>query len=983
MAPPGRRKFSLVSILSILVLLLFSTTVSAAHAVLGIDLGTEYLKAAIAKPGSPIDIVLTKDSKRKEAATLAFKPSRAQTNDKDAFPERLYGGDAVALSARYPSDVYSNLKTLLGLPRDSNEVKEYTARYPGLTVESISRSQDDARGTVGFKSKNYDGKEAFMVEELLAMELKNIKANAEAATGKGSIVTEAVITIPAFYTAEEKRAVELAAELAGLRLLGMISDGLAVGLNYATTRTFESVSEGAKPVYHLVYDMGAGSTTATVLKFQGRTIKDFAKRNKTIQEVQVIGTGYDRTLGGDSLNDLIVKDMINQFVESESIKKLGLEPIHVKKDGKTMARLWKEAERVRQVLSANSMTVATLESLYYEDTKLKYTITRDHFEKLAEAHAARVIAPMIQALDTARIAFEDLESIILHGGAVRTPLVQKQLETVTGAAKKIKTNVNADEAAVMGAAFKAAGLSASFRVKDIKTYEMSGTAVNMKWSADGKDRQQKLFPAASQVGAEKEVSLKVLEDVTFTFEQTVNGVEASISEVLATNVTKSVAVLKEKHGCSSSNISTAFNVRLSPMNGLPEIISGSVSCVAETSKDGSVMDGVKGLFRFGSKKETEQGPLDLDDDSETLTPLPISDSTSSGSTMSETSSPAPSASLKTKSAKAKPTTISIPLELKPTPLGLNTPPAASLPRIRQRLGQFDSSDRNTVLRAEALNTLEAYTYKTRDYLEDTDFIRFSTDKVRSELEKQLSATSEWLYGDGVDAKLSEFKDKLKSLKVLVDPVLSRKQEDLKRGETIKALKESLENMTGMIKMMEGSIERAAKDAAASISSVAAAAAESVKSAVVPTSTSAEEGDDLEDDPYSSKTSSVAGEDADEPAVKPYEYTQEDLTSITNIYDTTKKWLEEKLALQEKLAPYEDPAVLVSDIESKMKQMQSTVSDVIMKSIQPQRIPKPKAGKKDKTKSKKSKTKPSSTVTISSTVTSTSTSTVNASSKDEL
>lgn len=973
MAPPGRRKASAwLTLLSLLVLCLFSVCTSAQHAVLGIDLGTEYIKGAIAKPGSPIDVVLTKDSRRREAATVAFKPSRAQNNDKDAFPERLYGADAVALSARYPSDVFPNLKTVLGLPRFSDEVKEYTARYPGLTVNSISRFEDNARGTVGFRSKNYGGKEPFMVEELLAMELKNIKESAEAAVGKDAKVTETVVTLPPYYTAEEKRAVELAAELAGLRLLGTISDGLAVGLDYAVTRTFESVSEGAKPVYHLVYDMGAGSTTATVLQFQGRTIKESAKRNKTIQEVHVIGTGYDRTLGGDTLNDIIVKDMINQFVESEPIKKLGLEPVHVKKDGKTMARLWKEAEKIRQVLSANSMTGATLESLYYEDTKLKYTVTREHFEKLVKAHAGRVNAPMIKALETAGITLDDLESVILHGGAVRTPFVQKQLETIPGAAAKIKTNVNADEAAVMGAAFKAAGLSSMFRVKDIKTYEMAGSAFNLKWTAEGKDRSQKLFPSTAQVGVEKEVPLKILEDVTFVFEQTVDGVDKVISEVEAANLTRSVAMLKEKYGCAASNISTLFNVRLSPLNGLPEITSGSVSCLPEISKDGTVIDGVKGLFGFGSRKGSEQDPLDLDvegiDDPTESTPLPVSDPTSSATTASETSSAASSASSassKVKSRKGtRSTTIAIPLELKSKALGLNAPPTSSLPRIRQRLSLFDSSDRNTVLREEALNTLESYTYAARNYLEDTDFIGFSSDTVRGELEKQLSATSEWLYGDGDGAKLQDFKDKLKSLKAIINPVLVRQKEGGKREDAIKSLKESLENMTGMMQMVEGSIEKAAKDAVASASSAAASVVDKVTSAAT---TSTAEGDDLEEDPY--RTSATAAEATEEPAFKPYEYTPDDLSSLTKTYETTKKWLEEKLALQEKLGPYDDPAVLVSDLQAKARQLQNTVQDLVMKSVKKQQIPKPKAAKKDKPKSKKDKASSTATTMASSTTSS--------------
>jgi hypothetical protein len=102
MLPPGRRKSPpLLSLIPLLVLLLFSTSASAASGVLGIDLGTEYFKAALVKPGTPLEIVLTKDSKRKEAATVAFKPSRAQTTDAEAFPERLFGGDALALAARF------------------------------------------------------------------------------------------------------------------------------------------------------------------------------------------------------------------------------------------------------------------------------------------------------------------------------------------------------------------------------------------------------------------------------------------------------------------------------------------------------------------------------------------------------------------------------------------------------------------------------------------------------------------------------------------------------------------------------------------------------------------------------------------------------------------------------------------------------------------------------------------------------------------
>src|SRR5699024_10346256 len=120
------------------------------------------------------------------------------------------------------------------------------------------------------------------------------------------------------------------AELAGLKVLSLVSDGLAVGLNYATSRQFPNINEGAKPEYHMVFDMGAGSTSATVMRFQSRNVKDIGKFNKTVQEVQVLGSGWDRTLGGDSLNYLIMDDMIEKFVESKTAQKASVTAAAVK-----------------------------------------------------------------------------------------------------------------------------------------------------------------------------------------------------------------------------------------------------------------------------------------------------------------------------------------------------------------------------------------------------------------------------------------------------------------------------------------------------------------------------------------------------------------------------------------------------------------------------------------------------------------------------
>ena len=981
MAPPGRRKSnSLVTLLPLLLLVLFSTSASAASAVLGIDLGTGYLKAALVKPGSPLEIVLTKDSKRKEAAALAFKPSRAQSSNPDALPERLYGADALSLAARFPADVYPSLKSILGVPFDDGAVKEYSNLFPGLDIEKYPREDAAGGTTVAFKSQAF-GKEqdAFMVEELLAMELQNIKASAEAATGKGSVITDVVITYPAYYTAQEKRAVETVAELAGLKPLGLISDGLAVGLNYATGRQFESVSDGGKPEHHLVYDMGAGSTTATVLKFQGRRVKDGAKRNKTIQEVRVLGTGWDSTLGGNALNQLIVEDMVATFLEKPQVKQLGLEAIHVKNHPKTMARFRKEAERLRQVLSANAQTTASLEGVYYEDVNFQYKISRADFEALAAEHSARVRAPLVSALDSAGVTLEDLDSIILHGGAVRTPFVQRQLESVAGRPQKIKTNVNADEAAVLGAAFKAASLSRSFRVKDIRSLDTSGFAVGLKWAAEGKERQQKLFTPTSQIGTEKQVPIKTPEDLKFQFTQTVGDVDKPITEVEATNSTDSVAILKDKYGCAPANISTEFTVRLSHLDGLPEIVSGSVSCEAETTKEGSVINNVKGLFGFGSKKGAEQEPLQsegegveqepLQDEGEgadttTMTPLPVDDHTSSGSTVASPSISPSSSDTSLTLSKPTPTTISIPLALSTRPLGSNIPLSSEgLSRILSRLSALATSDASLAARAEALNTLEAFTYSARDLLSDESFIAASATKAREQLEDMLGQTTEWLYADGTDAGIKDFEAKLKSLKALVDPVLARRDEAEKREPAIRNVRDQLEQLSSMIQMVKADIQRTAEKAslaAAEARSSATSVTESVaEAATASADPGAVEPDDLDDDPYSTTSSPSATKSSPaEPGLE-YEaimpaYTAEDLSTLEKSYESAKSWLDTKLAAQKKLGPSDDPVVRVRELEAKARQLQKEVMDLLTKSMRRQGPGGSKGGSGGKKKGPKSK-----------------------------
>ncbi|KAL4970420.1 Hsp70 family protein [Aspergillus stella-maris] len=932
MAPGSRRRTNVLSLfstspllsLAILPFVLFfisfpAPTAAAGSAVLGIDVGTEYLKAALVKPGIPLEIVLTKDSKRKESAAVAFKPTRQSDA---SFPERFYGGDALALSARYPDDVYVNLKMLLGLPFDDGKgelLETYHERYPALRLEAAPGE----RGTIGLRSNRLgeeEKKDAFLIEELLAMQLKQIKLNADTLAGKGSDVKDAVITYPAFYTADEKRSLQLAAELAGLNVDAFISDGLAVGLNYAMSRTFPSVSDGEKPEYHVVYDMGAGSTTASVLRFQSRKVKDVGKFNKTVQEVQVLGTGSDKTLGGDALNDVIVADMVSQLVEEKRLKDK-VTAADVRAHGKTMARLWKDAEKARQVLSANTETGASFESLYDEDVNFKYRVSRSRFEELAGEHIARVGKPLEQALAAAGLALNDIDSVILHGGSIRTPFVQKELETVCGGSEKIRTNVNADEAAVFGAAFKGAGLSPSFRVKEIRASDASGYPVVLKWTSESKERQQRLFTPTSQVGPEKQVTVKNLEDFEFSFYQQVPNAEdvteVPVLSVATQNLTASVNKLKESFGCSAANITTKFSIRLNPLDGLPEVSSGSVSCEVEHSMLGSVAEGVKGFFGLGTKKD-DQAPLGEDGEPNESVTLEAEESQTSASTSADEAA-STDAAKDSKKAAPQPKLEVIPIRFTSSPLGVPGPSATELARIKGRLAAFDASDRDRLLREEALNELESFIYRTRDLSEDEEFVKvLTTDQLAALIEK-VAAAGDWIY-DAEDAKTSEFKDKLNVLKDIVDPALKRKQENAARPARVQILQETIKNSQMIINVMEKQIQQDEEIYSSSLSASTSTASVSDASA---SPSAPADVDDLEDDAYATSTSeTTSAKTTPGPAPLKYSIFQpSDLTSLSETVESANTWLEERLTVQEKLNSTDDPSLTIAEIDGHLKRIE--------------------------------------------------------------
>ncbi|OLN87258.1 Hypoxia up-regulated protein 1 [Colletotrichum chlorophyti] len=935
----------------------FSTHVFAVSAVLGVDLGTEYIKAVLVKPGVPLDIVLTKDSRRKEISAVTFKPPQGGPKP-GVYPERLYGSDAIALAARFPHDVYPNLKTLLGLSAEDPIVQEYASRHPALQLEKYK-----TRGTAAFKSKAFtEEEEAWLVEELLAMEFQSIQKNAEAAAGSGFSVRSTVLTVPPYFTVEEKRAIQTAADLAGLKVLSLISDGLAVGLNYATSRQFPNISEGGKPEYHLVFDMGAGSTKATVMKFQSRNVKDIGKFNKTVQEVAVLGSGWDRTLGGDALNSLIVDDMVAQFIESKGAQKISAQVEKVKNHGRAIATLTKEAERLRHVLSANQQAGANFEGLY-EDVDFKYKLSRADFEKMAEPHAARVDAVILNALKVAQLELSDLTSVILHGGASRTPFVQKQLEQVVGSADKLRSNVNSDESAVFGAAFRAAELSPSFRVKEIRISEGASYASGVKWTNHKEKLQhQRLWSAVSPLGGvPKDVTFANHDDFSATFYQQIGTTEQDTKILTTKNLTASVAELKEKYSCVDGEIHFKVGVKLSGENGEVEVTKATVECEAD-AKEGFV-DGVKNLFGFGKK---DQKPLEGEEGGESSTTASESSVTASTETQTTSASSSAAASdaaaAEDKDAPKKKQLVVIPVDFILEKSGLPEFSRDEVVKSKDRLKAFEASDKARRLREEALNQLEGFTYKVRDLLDNEAFNAASTDKERAALEKKNSETSDWLYEEGADASRDELKKRYKELYDPVTKIQKRSEEAEKRPELIKALKDALNSTQSFIGTIKKQIDEYEEWHASASASASGSSSTSTDAA---SATPSGDFDGLEDETAEPGDKERKMEDVlKERGPVPPLYKREDVEVVQDLYEDTSKWLKEQEKKQDALAATDDPVLLVKDLQAKRDKLDKAGMELAMKGVNNFEKKTKKASKSAGAKSKK--TKSTATASTSST-----------------
>jgi len=380
--------------------------------ILGIDLGTTNSAMAIIEGGQP-KVLENKEGNRTTPSMVAITKSN----------ERLVGQLAKRQAVTNPENTLYSIKRLIGRAWSDEEVQADVKTSP----YKIVKSGDAVKIKMGDKEHT--------PQEVSAMILQKLKSDAEEKIGEK--ITEAVITVPAYFNDAQRQATKDAGEIAGLKVRRIINEPTAAALAYGF--------EKKKGQQIAVYDLGGGTFDVSVLDVSEDT-------------VEVKSTNGDTHLGGDDFDKIIIDWIINEFKKDSGINLSG--------DNLALQRIREAAEKAKIELSTAQETEINQPFITSDSAGPKHLLlklTRSKLEDLVGDLVQRTLEPCKKALADAKLETKDIEEVILVGGMTRMPYIQKTVEKFFG--KKPNVTVNPDEVVALGAAVQAGVLQGD--VKDV------------------------------------------------------------------------------------------------------------------------------------------------------------------------------------------------------------------------------------------------------------------------------------------------------------------------------------------------------------------------------------------------------------------------------------------------------------------------------------------------------------------------------------
>jgi len=392
----------------------------------GIDLGTTNSVIAVLEGGEPV-VIPTAEGGRLCPSVVAFSKSG----------ERLVGAPAKRQSVVNPENTLFSIKRFIG--RRYVEVAEERKRVPYKVLQ-------DSKGDAAIEVPAIE--KTLRPEEVSAMVLQKLKADAEAYLGEP--VTQAVITVPAYFNDAQRTATKNAGEIAGLKVLRIINEPTAAALAYGLDKKSNEMV--------LVFDLGGGTFDVSVLEV-----------GEGVFEVK--STAGDTHLGGDDFDERIVDYLASKFKAETGID--------LRQDKQALQRLREAAEKAKVELSSVTTTTINLPFITADASGPKHldeNLTRAKFEELTVDLIERLKGPFQRALDDAKLKADQIDEIVLVGGSTRMPAVQELVRKVTG--KEPHKGVNPDEVVAIGAAIQAGVLGGE--IKDVVLLDVTPLSLGIE-----------------------------------------------------------------------------------------------------------------------------------------------------------------------------------------------------------------------------------------------------------------------------------------------------------------------------------------------------------------------------------------------------------------------------------------------------------------------------------------------------------------------
>ena len=396
--------------------------------IVGIDLGTTNSVIAVME-GGDATVIPNAEGGRTTPSVVAFNKNG----------ERLVGTTAKRQAVVNPDNTFYSIKRLMGRRIDDAE----TVRTKGMVSYNIvGGTQGDARVDASVMGKQYTP------QEISAMILGKLKKDAESYLGEP--VTQAVITVPAYFNDSQRQATKDAGKIAGLDVLRIINEPTAAALAYGLDKKNDETI--------LVFDLGGGTFDVSVLEVGDGVI-------------EVKSTAGDTHLGGDDWDERIVHWMIAEFKKDQGVDISG--------DRQALQRLREAAEKAKIELSSVKETEINLPFITADSTGPKHMqlkLSRSKFEQVTEDLVQRCRSPFEQALRDAGLKTGDLKEVILVGGATRMPMIQDLVRSLTN--KEPNKSVNPDEVVAVGAAIQAGVLGGE--VKDVLLLDVTPLSLGVE-----------------------------------------------------------------------------------------------------------------------------------------------------------------------------------------------------------------------------------------------------------------------------------------------------------------------------------------------------------------------------------------------------------------------------------------------------------------------------------------------------------------------